>query len=587
MNVGILRNPSDLSAYLCEILKTWGLALSQFVQPDSLSALDPATMPVLVCPTADQGETIPPSGQTRPLSASIIDYARRGGTVVCFVPRGELARAAGLENQGAKDGPLCLRITTHPAAGLAGESLPVVGNAETYSCTPQARVLAYLSHPGRFEGESLGIVETRAGRGRIVAFAFDLPLCVLLLRQGDPQRTERIPRGDSCARPSHMAVELGSHDAAWTPFADLLARLLVDVVRERMPVPVPLLSHLPGTAPGVLLYSGDEDGAEIAWNDEELDYVAKAGGRMNLYLIPIRTESTDADVQRYLAHHDVGPHPDLRPWDGRPVDERLAEFERQILLFEDMFRVKARTLRNHSTAWAGYLEPIEIMEKLGVSMDANYFSGGYKRNRQSAPYAAFGAAMPMHFCRPDGHLLNVYQQHTHLSDDVVFGSADYSYKYAAAQYSVILDRILTDILTRFHTPYAVCIHPSNWVRFSRPHGQELLRQAAARGLPIWSFDQWSAFWRARDTWEFSQLDWDGASLQFTLAGSDDHDALCFTLPVKYAGASLGQVQVDQDITEWQRQTRYGKDLALVPVPAGRRTVCVSTTYGKNQALGAK
>jgi hypothetical protein len=521
------------------------------------------------------------------VAASIIDYALRGGTVVCFVPRDELARAAGLESQDAKNGPLCLRITTNPATGLEGESLPVVGNAATYRCTLKARILAYLSHPGRFEGESVGIVETRVGQGRIVAFAFDLPLCVLMLRQGDPQRAEHIPAGDGCARPSHMAVELGFYDSAWIPYADLLARLLVDAVCESMPAPVPLLSHLPGIAPGILLYSGDEDGAKVAWNDEELDYVAQVGGRMNLYLIPIRTESTRADVQRYAMHHDVGPHPDLRPWDGRPVAERLAEFERQILLFEDMYQVKTRTLRNHSTAWAGYLEPVEVMEKLGVSMDANYFSGGYKRNRQSAPYAAYGAAMPMRFCRPDGHLLNVYQQHTHLSDDVLFGQADYSYKLSAAQYKVILDRILRDIVTRFHTPYAVCIHPSNWVQFSRPQGQELLRQAAEHSLPIWSFDQWCTFWQARDTWEFSDLGWDGASLQFTLTGSDGHDDLCITLPANHGGAALGQVQLDRELTNWQRQTRYGKDIALVPIPAGKRTVCVSARYGKTQDLGVK
>ncbi len=62
-----------------------------------------------------------------------------------------------------------------------------------------------------------------------------------------------------------------------------------------------------------------------------------AGGRMNLYIIPIRTNSTVADVDRYRRHHDVGPHPDIRPLDGRTVAERIAEFERQIRLFEEMF----------------------------------------------------------------------------------------------------------------------------------------------------------------------------------------------------------------------------------------------------------
>ena len=34
---------------------------------------------------------------------------------------------------------------------------------------------------------------------------------------------------------------------------------------------MPILSHLPGDAPTIVLYSGDEDNADVAWNDEEFD----------------------------------------------------------------------------------------------------------------------------------------------------------------------------------------------------------------------------------------------------------------------------------------------------------------------------
>lgn len=575
MHVGILTDPPDFSAYIVEILKTWGLALGEFISPDALPTLDPATIPVLICPTDV------PRSESESESASVIDYARRGGTVLTFLPQGRLARAAGLDSQGEKAGPLRLRVTAHPAAGLAGELLPIIGRAEICTPEPDVRVLAYLSHPGRFEGESAGITERTVGRGRIIAFAFDLPLCVLMLRQGDPARAEVILAGDTAARPSHIAAEIGPRDAGWAPFADLLGRLLVDTVRRHMSAPVPLLSHLPGNAPGILLYSGDEDEAEVAWNDKELDYVAAAGARMNLYIIPVRTNSTAADVARYLRRHDLGPHPDVRPLDGRPMSERLAEFERQIRLFEEMFGVRARTLRNHSTVWPGYMEPVEIMERLGVRMDGNFFSGAYKRDRESAPYGAFGGATPMRFCRPDGRLFNVFQQHTHLADDGMFGPADHSYKFSAEQYAVILDRIFGDIVTRFHTPYAVCIHPTNWVLFSRRQGQALLRQAAERRLPVWSFDQWSLFWDARDSWGFGDLTWDGARLQFTLQGSASHDGLCFMVPGSYAGAPLHEMRLDGEVTGWESMTRYREDVALVPIPAGKRNISASITYGRH------
>ena len=566
MRVAILTEGPDLSAYLEEMFRMWGLVLCEMVGQDQISELDPEDTPVVVCPASQS-------------SSSLVDFARRGGTVICFLPEGALAEAAGLVYEGEKDVPLRLRVTAYPAAGMAGERFPIVGRANNYSPVPGVQVLGYFSYTDRYEGESPGITETTVGQGRIVAFAFDLALCVLLLRQGDPNRAEMVPEGTGCARPSSMAIDIGPLDSGWVPFADLLSRLLVDAVRRYLPGPVPLLSHLPGTAPGILLYSGDEDNADVASNDAEFECVAAADGRMNLYLIPNRTQSTMSDVERYRVQHDVGPHPNLRSLDGYSISERLTEFERQIRMFRDRFDTPARSLRNHCTAWAGYLEPVEVMEKLGVGMDGNYFSGTYGYSREDAPYAAFGGAMPMRFCWPDGRVLNVFQQHTQLADDIMFGTADYSYRLSPQVFAAMLDRIFADIETRFHTPYGVCIHPGNWVRFSRPQGRELLRQANKRRFPIWSFDQWLAFWETRDTWRFNGVTRQGCRLQFALEGERSHDALCLAIPEKDSETSLAEVMLDGERAEWQTVRRYGEDFALVPVPVGARAISVSVIYG--------
>jgi len=571
MYIAVVSSPPDLSAYVLEMLKTWGLAMGRAVAPEAVSGLDPADAPVVICPVSEE---------VRVCEEALVAYARRGGTVVSFLPDGALAEAAGLGREGPKETPLRLRVAAGPVAGLAGESLPVVGRAEAFRTSPGVRGLAYLYHPGRYAGEGVGVTETEVGQGRVVAFAFDLALCVLMLRQGDPGRREFVPAGDGCARPSHMAAEIGPADAGWVPFADLLSRMLVDLVRRRVGAPTPLLSHLPGAAPGVLLYSGDEDFAEVAWNDDELDCVARAGGRMSLYLIPTRTKSTPEDVRRYASRHDVGPHPDLRPLDGRPVTERIAEFERQIGMFQEMFGVRARTLRNHCTAWAGYLEPVEAMERLGVRMDANYICGTYMRDRDSAPYAAFGAAMPMRFFHPDGRPLDVFQQHTHLSDDGAFSpTAEYSFRISAPQFEVILGRIFSDMTTRFHTPCGVIIHPSNWAKFSRLQGEALLRQATERGIPIWSYDQWCAFWEARDTWRLNDVAWDEAELRFIAEGGAPHEGLRLMAPASYAGARLAGVRLDGEEVAWQGAIRSGEEVALISLPAGKMTASVSVRYG--------
>ena len=566
MRVAILSDRPDLSAYLVEIFNTWGLVLYEVMGPDRISELEPEDTPVVVCLASRGGR-------------SLIDFARRGGTVICFLPEGPLSEAAGLVCEGEKEVPLRLRVTEYPAAGMAGERFPIVGRANNYSPAPGIQVLGYLSLSDCYEGESVGITETVVGQGRIVAFAFDLALCVLLLRQGDPNRAEVIPGRTECARPSSMAIDIGPLDSGWVPFADLLSRLLVDTVRRCLPGPVPFLSHLPGMAPGILLYSGDEDNADVASNDAEFECVAAAGGRMNLYIIPNRTQSTVRDVDRYRVQHDVGPHPNLRPLDGCSISERLTEFERQIRMFQDQFDTPARSLRNHCTAWAGYLEPVEVMEKLGVGMDGNYFSGTYGYSREDAPYAAFGGAMPMRFCWPDGRVLNVFQQHTQLADDIMFGTAEYSYRLSPQVFAGVLDRIFTDIETRFHTPYGVCIHPGNWVRFSRPQGRELLCQANEKRFPIWSFDEWLGFWEARDTWRFNGVTWRGCRLQFALEGERSHDALCLAIPMRDMETSLVEIKLDGERAEWQTVRRYGENLALVPVPPQKTAISVSVMYG--------
>ena len=474
MRLGIVRRARGLHDYVAEMLRTWGIASLRMLDAPELGSASPRDVPVVVLPAGDANPAD---------DEAFLEYARRGGTGLCFLPGPSLAAGLGLDTMGEKAWPLRFRATGCVVPGLAGESIPIAARAQTWGET-DSDVLGFLCHPGQYSGETPGVVAVPSGRGRIVAFAFDLAECVQILRQGDPSRAERVPPEDGCARPSHIAAELGQHDAGWVPFADLLACFLADLARASCPFPLPRFSHLPGQAASILLYSGDEDHASPAATAEEMHAVQAAGGSMSLYLIPTATESTPDDVRRYRQHHAVGPHPNLRPLDGHPVAERLAELERQIRMFTSMFGVSPRTVRNHCTAWAGHLEPIEVLAKLGVRMEGSFFSSAYMRSRDPSPYGSFGAAMPMRFCRVDGQLIDVFQQHTHLSDDVAFGSADYSYKLSPQVFSGVLRRIFTDITTRFHTPYGVCIHPSNWEKFSRAQGQELLRQGRQYGLPI-------------------------------------------------------------------------------------------------------
>jgi len=558
MIVGLIDTGLGLPAYIGELCDTWGLRHWRPVQAGDVGGLDPSESPVLVLPAGNAE-----------LEAAVVAYVERGGCAISILPRGAAATALGIESREEKEPPLRLRLTGPRLAGVTGESLPVVGPAETWSIPTGADAIGFLHCPGQDEGESVGLLGRQVGAGTLLGLAFDLPLAVLLLRQGDPRNQERRSQFEAPMRPTLLACQLGPEEPGWIPYADLLGRVLVDLVRGLHPAPLPLLYHLPGTAPGILVYSGDEDGAEVAWNREEFEQVAAAGSRMNLYIIPGNTKSTPADVEAYRQHHDVGPHPNLRQLDGATVGERIAEFERQIRQFADTFGGPVRSLRNHCVAWAGYLEPVEAMERQGVGMDANYFCSTFLQGRHYAPYGSFGAALPTRFGNPNGALSTVHQQHTHTMDDVYFGpeSTSYSYRFSPEQWEGILGRVYDDIVHRYHVPHAVCIHPSNWVRFSREQGLALLRQAREREMPSWSFDQWLAFWQERASWRGGGLSWDGTRLSARIAGEASRDDLSLVLPLRHGAGKLSRVSIDGEGVEHCPTSRYGEDVALIGLPS--------------------
>ena len=187
--------------------------------------------------------------------------------------------------------------------------------------------------------------------------------------------------------------------------------------------------------------------------------------------------------------------------------------------------------------------------------------------------------MPMRFCHPDGRLINVLQQHTHLSDDVWFQeNAPKSFNFSPEMYGALAGRILDDSATRFHVPYGVILHPGNWVRFSREHGLVLLEEAIRRNIPVWSYDQWCEFWLLRDRWRVARLSWQDHTLQFTAAGAPDDGNLRWLIPAAYGGRALAEVRLDGQPAPFGVVTRYRRDFAQVALGAGIDSCDISAVY---------
>ncbi len=577
MRIWIIRGGgTDLSAYLDELLRMWGLALSEIVGEEALDR-----------PVPDDVAAVIADGETADAHATaLVDYARKGGCVVAFAPEGEFARQAGLEPQGRKESHCRLRMT-RPAAGLRGQQLPIPGKVLTYICETDPPVWGYVYELGRCDSESPGIIARSVGKGNLVVFSFDLPAGVMLLRQGNPDLSDRPTEGVSYPRPERFAVDTGGNEWGWTPCSDMLARLLVDVVLHYAGHhgPVPLLWQLPDMAPAILLFSGDEDHRPVELDWREMKDLEAMGGTMTLYIVPHHTEMTP-EIRREIEArgHTISVHPDIiRDYGDQPVQQQLQALRDEVELFIRTQGGPVRTIRNHALCWPGHLEMIRMWEEMGIRMSSNLASASLEPTASRAwlPYGQWGAALPSRFVGPNGGLINVWEQYVHMSDDGGFHPTSYySAKLSPKQWEVLVERIFEESGRFFHVPFCVVIHPCNYAEFSGPQARALMKAARRHNMPIRSIDRWCDFWEARDTYRLEEVQWDGQALTFTAAGEMPCAGLSIVLPSIHEGLALKKVQIDGRPAPIFPARRFGKEAIHIPLGREETSHNVVARYGK-------
>lgn len=550
MNICIFRGgPVDGSAYLAEILHAFGLC---FVERGSIQQADPRTDLILLTRGAD------PSG--------IEAFLHAGGSVIAIHPDESLERLAGLVRQREVPGPWRMRLSQPVCYGARGEPLWTFGPLRLYEPKYGPNVHTFLFDPDNFQSETIGIIECAVGAGKLIVFAYDPAQCIARLRQGDPSRANFLPPGLPTPRATFLHQADPPEDTAWRPTADLHAQCLCEMVRRALGAngPVPTLWHIPEGHPSILLFSGDEDASAQEANDRQMRDVESFGGAMSLYVIHGNTSITREHIAEYTRRgHTISVHPDLLSTAKRSPGDQLARAGQEVRSFQEKFGQPVRTLRNHHYMWPGYVDLPEVWERLGVGMDANTTATLYGMSLASGPYVNIHSAVPLRFVRQDGSLIDVFQQPTHINDDIISHPRKAaSEKYTPEQWDWIVERLLDDATRYFHGPICANFHPCNYVDFSGEHGRLLMRRVRERGLPIWSLDRWHDWWRARSTWRTMSIENRDGQMCWMFKGDR-----CSGLAVRFAAEhAITDVHVNGAPSVTKRVRWNGRDAVEVPLP---------------------
>jgi hypothetical protein len=189
----------------------------------------------------------------------------------------------------------------------------------------------------------------------------------------------------------------------------------------------------------------------------------------------------------------------------------------------------------------------------------------------------------MRFADPEsGRLFDVFQQHTHLSDDVWFHPTEpKSFRISPEQYQTMVGRILDDMVDRFHTPYGVIIHPGNWAQFSSEQGKSLIAEAQMRDIPVWSYDQWCRFWDLRDRWRVTETEWKDDVLRFTAAGPPADGDLSLMLPAWFGDLELDSVVRNGLSAPLNPQLRAGETVYFASIDENLESCQIEASYARS------
>jgi len=527
----VTSTANPFSEYYAEILRTEGFNAFSVSNISQVTAQYLAGYDVVIL-----GEM--------PLTVSevsiISDWVNNGGNLIAMRPDKKLANLLGLSDisSGLSDAYLLINTSSGPGKGIVNETIQYHGAADLYGLSGALSVATlYSSATTSTANPAVTMRGVGSNGGHAAAFTYDLAKSVAYTRQGNPAWAGKERDGVPPIRPNDLFFGAASGDPQpdWIdlnkvaiPQADeqqrLLANLIIQVNLDRKPLP--RFWYFPRSLEAVVVMTGDDHGN------------AGTAGRFDSYLAKsppgcsvenwecIRGTSyieqgaiSDIQAASYnAAGFEIGLHVDTGCADWTPFTletfyaDQLANF---YTLYPSLpYPVTERT---HCIVWSDYDTQPQVEFNNGIRFDTNYYywPGSWISNR---PGFFTGSGMPMRFTKADGTMIDVYQATTQMTDE-----SGQTYPFTI---NGLLDKAVGP--EGYYGAFTANMHNDN----AASGGSDAIVAAAqARQIPVVSARQMLEWLDGRNGSSFSNLNWNGNELTFTVSVGQNTTGLMAMVPV--------------------------------------------------------
>jgi hypothetical protein len=573
----VLGEDAPFGPYLSEILRAEGF--TNFLTIDG-SALQSSVLA--------EHRLVITAGVVPAASASALEsWVNDGGHLIAVRPTDELANLAGLRTTGApiSEGELAIDTEQPPGRGLVAD-IRFHGPAGRYTADADTKTLATLSsHADKSPMPALTLRRVGNAGGAVAAFAFDLPQSVVLTRQGNPQWAGQERDGLAPIRPNDLFYGQSATDPqpdfvdisrVHIPQADEQMRLLANLIEhlQRDGAPIPRFWYFPKRHKAVLVMAADDHGTErgtrdsfermLSLDEKNCDVSKWECARATSWLYADSGLTAHAAKDYAAAGFDLGSHASTycQNWSRASLD--LA-FAHDILRFRAAYPdvPVQEASRLHCIVWSDYSSQAKIGRDWGIRFDMNYYYWPKTWVNGRTGFMT-GSGIPMRFSTEKGELINVYQQETHLVDEI------FDEDHAAVE--GLIQRALgpEQFFGAFGTHYD----------FHNDFDKFLMELARKYDVPMVSARQMLDWMDGRSRTDVLNQQWDGERLSFTIVGDQrTHGMLTAMLPSSTERGRLLELTHNGALVPIETAVVKGVEYVLFPGTDGT----YSASYGNKVA----